>query len=82
VINVTSNFKDLTKDFFHVEKLREAIDEAPKMKNYDCGEQFQFSRGDIVLKNVNFAYQDGTSVFHNFSLEIIGGQKTALVGHS
>lgn len=35
---------------------------------------------DIVFKNVNFGYQDGTEILHDFSVRIPGGKMTAVVG--
>ncbi|BAU14824.1 ABC transporter ATP-binding protein [Leptolyngbya sp. NIES-3755] len=36
----------------------------------------------IVLNNVSFDYADGTSILENFSVQIPGGQVTALIGQS
>jgi ATP-binding cassette subfamily B protein len=40
-----------------------------------------FSRGDIALQSINFAYEN-SSIFKDFSLSIPAGQKVGLVGHS
>lgn len=42
---------------------------------------FSFSKGEISLKSVDFAYEN-TSVFKDFSIEISAGQKVGLVGRS
>jgi len=41
----------------------------------------QFTKGDIALDAVNFAYEN-SDVFKNFSLKIPSGQKVGLVGRS
>ncbi|MFA6366443.1 MAG: ABC transporter ATP-binding protein [Candidatus Hydrogenedentales bacterium] len=37
-------------------------------------------RGDVTLRDLNFAYTPGTAVIKNFSLEVAAGQTIALVG--
>jgi ATP-binding cassette subfamily B protein len=40
------------------------------------------TRGEIVLKDLSFAYKDGANVFENFNLHIKPGEKVGIVGHS
>ncbi len=39
-------------------------------------------RGQLVLKNVTFAYDEGNPVLYNANLEITAGEKVAIVGRS
>src|SRR5699024_8814350 len=39
-------------------------------------------RGEIEFRNLSFAYEDGTSVLHEFDLTIPAGQTMAIVGHT
>jgi ATP-binding cassette, subfamily B, bacterial len=51
------------------------IVDAPNAKD------FHFSKGDIDLQTINFAYENST-VFKNFSISVPAGQKVGLVGRS
>lgn len=39
-------------------------------------------RGEIEFRKLSFAYEDGTSVLHEFDLTIPAGQTMAIVGHT
>lgn len=43
---------------------------------------FSIQQGEIVFKDVFFAYDEGDSVFSQFNLSIKPGEKIGLVGHS
>jgi ABC-type multidrug transport system fused ATPase/permease subunit len=74
--------KKLSDDLIHIEKLRETFDYAPRMETYKTGKTFRYAQWHIELHDVSFSYTAGTPIFKNFSLDILGGKKTALVGHS
>lgn len=82
VIKFTNRFKDFTKDFVHIEKLRSTFDELPQMTWITQWAQFVYKHGDIKLDQVSFSYADGQQVFSSLSLSLHGGKKTALVGSS
>ncbi|MFA7285105.1 MAG: ABC transporter ATP-binding protein, partial [Candidatus Absconditabacterales bacterium] len=82
VIKFTGRFKDFTKDFVHIEKLRTTFDELPQMKGIAQGIPFIHTNGNIVLHDVCFAYAGNQPVFSSLSLSLQGGKKTALVGSS
>lgn len=75
-------FKNLTKNFSHIEKIWKFFDEAPTMHGYDVWSSFLYNSGDIVLDNISFAYDTGTDVLSHFSCRLMGWKKTALVGVS
>jgi ATP-binding cassette subfamily B protein len=45
-------------------------------------ESLKINKGNIIFKNVSFAYKGGTSVLKDFNLEIIPGERIGLVGYS
>jgi len=49
--------------------------------NYNRGKKFTYRTGEISLQNIHYGYGND-SVFQNFSLSIVPGKKTALVGLS
>lgn len=44
--------------------------------------ELKISKGEIVFKDVSFAYKEGSSVFNNLNLYIKAGEKVGIVGHS
>lgn len=74
--------KDFSKEFVHIEKLWDFMDNTPDIEGYDTWKPFHFQQGNYTLKNIGFTYGTSAPVFHDFSLEIKGGQRTALVWHS
>jgi ATP-binding cassette, subfamily B, bacterial len=45
-------------------------------------ENLKMQEGQVVFKNVSFAYKNGREVLKNFNLEIASGEHVGLVGHS
>lgn len=74
-------FKDFTKNFSVVEKLRDFFDNTPAVLWYNEGKPFVYKKWDIVLHNVSFNYNDINTI-PSLSLEIVGSKKTAFVGVS
>ena len=79
VYEIVIFYKDFTKNISDITKLRELLETTPKMTWYTDGSDFVYQRGDISLKDISFSYSEGKSIFDNFSLDIQGGKKTALV---
>ncbi|MFK7780441.1 MAG: ABC transporter ATP-binding protein [Candidatus Gracilibacteria bacterium] len=74
-------YKNFTKEYVRVEKLYELFDNTPKIQGYDSGKKFKYKIGNYKIKNLCFSYP-GKKVFKNFSLNIKGGKKTAIIGRS
>ena len=64
-----------------VQKLRSTFEDIPKIVGYEEGKTFTYKKGQISLDKVGFSYGE-KEIFHDFNLQIAGGQKTALVGGS
>ena len=62
-------------------RIYHVIDEQPKITNRHNAVELSAPKGDIALKNVNFAYSDDM-VLNDVSLEAKAGQTIALVGPS
>jgi len=68
-------------DLIHVEKLIDTFDKLSTRKNYHQGKEFIYKKGSVAIKNMYYNYEEN-DVFADFSLDIAGGKKTALVGSS
>lgn len=42
----------------------------------------KISKGEIIFKGVEFAYNDGSNIFESLNLHIKAGEKVGIVGHS
>jgi ABC-type multidrug transport system fused ATPase/permease subunit len=74
-------FKDFTKNFYTVERVRDTFDSIPTIQGYDQWQLFAYQWGNVAFHDVTFSYTQ-TDVLQKLSLEIVGGKKTALVGAS
>ena len=83
IIRDTLEFvENFTKEFVHVEKLWDFMDNTPQILWYDTGTKYIFKTGNFDIKTLNFSYNNSTEVLSNFSLSIQGWKRTALVGRS
>ncbi len=77
------NYKVFWREWVHIDKFEKLFAESPKIEGYSEGADFVFKKGNLTIDGVSFSYSAGKKpVFENFSLEIEGGKKTALVGTS
>ncbi len=63
------------------ERFLEIMDEQPETDREDAI-HLEKANGDIVFKNVTFAYNDSKEIIHGLSMDIKQGQKLAMVGPS
>ncbi len=70
--------KDLTKNFYAIEKIWELIEETPKIKWFDTWADFKYTSWKVDLQNIDFAYWD-KKVLNNFSLNLEWWHKIAFV---
>lgn len=73
--------RKMQDNIIHVEKLMDVFDWFTMRNNYNRGKKFTYRTGEISLQNIHYGYGND-SVFQNFSLSIVPGKKTALVGLS
>jgi ABC-type multidrug transport system fused ATPase/permease subunit len=69
------------ENFPDIKKFWDFLDNTPEIKNYETGEKFIHTGGDIKLENITFKYDDEL-VLNNLSLSVAAGTKLALVGRS
>ena len=79
--DVTNLYKRTIKNFPSIIKLREFIDDSPKMKDNQNWKPFYHKQWNIILHNIYFSY-DKTHVFQKFNLDIKGSTRTAFVWES
>ncbi|MDD2486854.1 MAG: ABC transporter ATP-binding protein [Candidatus Gracilibacteria bacterium] len=65
-----------------VDKLLDTFENIEEIRGINNPKRFEYSRGDISLKNVTYCYNESCDIFDSFSLDIRGGLKTAIVGPS
>lgn len=82
IMRSTDLFKNIMKNFTHIEKLRDLFDQIGPMSGYDQGEEFVYQQGEIRLEQVSYGYEATQPVLDGLDLTISGWQKTALVGVS
>ena len=80
--NSINLYKEFTNEFTAVRRLRNVFDGIPNMKNKYSSVMFKYKKWDIKIDNITFSYKDEMKVFDNFSLNIDGWKKIALVWES
>jgi len=73
---------NLSDQIVSIEQLWTKIEDAPKTANLFSGETFEYKKGEITLKNVDFSYTKNTPILEKFSYVFEAGKKYALVGPS
>ncbi|MBD5392871.1 MAG: ABC transporter ATP-binding protein [Lachnospiraceae bacterium] len=71
---------ELQSAFAAAERVFRLIDELPEKPDTESAEILREVYGDVALKNVNFSYQEGQPVLHDFDLEAPAGKQIAIVG--
>lgn len=74
--------KEISDQSVHLTKLRDMLDTFSQENTHTWNNIFSYTEGNISLTNISYAYGKGNDVFTNFSLDIVGQQKTALVWSS
>jgi len=65
------------------ERVFEIIDSEPSIKEIDSAPNLNISKGNIMFKDVSFAYPETkVQAIENINISIDGGSTAALVGHS
>ena len=82
ILRLATIHREVSRDIVHVERLFDAFDGMDSITGYDTGDTYTYSHGAISLEGVSFCYREGHRIFSDFSLQIAGGRRTALVGRS
>lgn len=77
--------KSLTKAVKAMTDMKEIVDifDLPiDIVDIDNPNSLHITNGHIVFRDIEFKYNEGISVFENFSLDIQSGERIGIVGHS
>jgi ATP-binding cassette subfamily B protein len=73
-------FAEMQHAVASAERIFSLIDAVPDVKDRPNAFDPGTIRGDIEFKNVDFSYEDGETVLHEFNLKVKRGETIALVG--
>ncbi len=80
-INETANIiGELQSAFAAAERVFRLIDELPEKPDEETARVLENVYGDVWMKDVEFSYQEGQKILHDFHLEAKAGQQIAIVG--
>ncbi|KZR75581.1 ABC transporter ATP-binding protein [Prochlorococcus marinus] len=82
ISHLTTNFNEFQQGQASLRRLREIEREPQEPPDIDQAEPLGRLKGDLVLRQVCFAYVNEQHVIHDLSLEVKAGQVVALVGPS
>ncbi len=82
IISSMEFYSHLTQNFTKVEKLWDFFDSTHDIKWYNSWKDFEYKKGSIEIKNLNFGYNEKQKVFEKFNLDIRWWKVTALVWNS
>lgn len=80
-INETANIiGELQSALAAAERVFRLIDELPEKPDAEAARVLKQVYGDVRMKDVEFSYQEGQKILHDFQLEAKAGQQIAIVG--
>lgn len=80
-INETANIiGELQSALAAAERVFRLIDELPEKPDAEAARVLENVYGDVWMKDVEFSYQEGQKILHDFHLEAKAGQQIAIVG--
>jgi ATP-binding cassette, subfamily B, bacterial len=80
VQNMTQNLKELSSTSAGLERVFSVLDVQPDIRDAPDAELLPPVKGEIVLEDVTFAYDEGRPVLKNVNLRIAPGERVALIG--
>ncbi len=82
IVQMSNIGSQLTEAFAGLDRTEELMNEAPENDPEQRTIELKEIKGDIVFKNVYFAYEEEKDVLNNISFDARAGSVTALVGSS
>lgn len=79
---VGRTFSKMAGNLAYAVEMVDILESTPDVIDPEKPETPRMNKGKISFESVGFRYENGESVFHNFSLEIAAGEKVGLVGPS
>lgn len=78
---IMSSYDEIMYASTYLERIFELLDEPLKLENSKSAKVLDI-KGDIILRNVGFSYDDKTEVLKDLNIEIKKGEKVGLVGET
>ncbi len=82
ISGITGNMRALFDAFSEADEMIEIIEEPHAIKDSPDATVLSVPEGAISLEHVDFTFDKGSEILHDFNLEISPGQRVALVGPS
>jgi ATP-binding cassette, subfamily B, bacterial len=84
VYMIAQQFVQVTEALSDADEMIEILDKKEEIKEVKNPQKIHIEKGNISFRGITHTYneKDGNLVFDNFSLDIKGGEKVALVGKS
>ncbi|MEH6680623.1 MAG: ABC transporter ATP-binding protein [Sediminicola sp.] len=82
IVQMSNIGSQLTEALAGLDRTEELMNMAEEMNEGERGTHLENVKGDIVFKDVSFAYEEDKEVLHNISFEVGSGEVLALVGSS
>jgi len=80
--NFAHFFRTIALGLVSCKRVEEILDADRARTNKGAGHRVNFTRGDIVFKDINFGYNKNNPILTNFNLRIEGGSYIAFAGPS
>jgi ATP-binding cassette, subfamily B, bacterial len=80
ISDIARVFAEMQHAVASAERIFSLVDSDPDIVDQPNAENPASIQGDIIFKNVSFAYEDGSNVLSNFNLQVKRGETIALVG--
>ena len=75
-------YREMRSAMANIENLFNLMDQAPKVVDAPAAAELKVTNGEIVLRNLNFAYHPERPILREINVTIGAGQKVAVVGSS
>jgi len=80
--HATMYIKDFLEDVAAFRSSFTIMQTLPDNIDKENAAELKISKGEIIFKDISFAYKEGSSVFERLNLHIKAGEKVGIVGHS
>lgn len=80
ILQLSEQFAQIQTAFSAGERIARMLDVQPDVAEPENAKHISEFKQSVVFKNVNFSYKEGYPVLRNINLEILPGQRIAVVG--
>ncbi|MGD0780362.1 MAG: ABC transporter ATP-binding protein [Dehalococcoidales bacterium] len=82
VLELSMQYTDLQRAMASGARIFELLDVAPEIQDKSDAIELPLMKGEIVFKNMSFAYEQNKDVLHNINLAVKPGETVAIVGQT